>query len=112
MLKIKQIKLIRKKFYIDASIRRILEIGLMGLSKTIVVNLMKKKQKVYFMISLQNNFLFFTGKNYKNWDYNFRTYHRTTCIRRLRELKKSINLSKKWIWIKSSILIFIMQILF
>jgi len=43
MLKIGQIELIRKKFYVGASIERILEISLMRLSEAMVVNLVKKR---------------------------------------------------------------------
>jgi hypothetical protein len=57
MLKIGQIKLIGKKFYIGTSTGKISEISLMRLSEAIVINLVKRRQEICFMIPSQNNFL-------------------------------------------------------
>jgi hypothetical protein len=97
MLKIEQIELIRKKFYVGASTGKISEISLMSLSEAVVVNLVKRRREVYFMTPSQNSFLSSARKDRKNWGYNLGMYHGIACVRKLRELKKTINYLKKWV---------------
>ena len=84
MLKIEQIELIKRKFYVGSSTGRISEFSLMRLSVTVKANLVKRRREVYSMISLQKSLIWFANKDPK-------TYHGIACVRRLRELRKSIN---------------------
>ena len=87
MLKIVQIVLIKKKYYVDHSMQRISEPGSV------------KVEEAYYMIPSQNTLICFTNRDLKNWVYIFLKYQGTPCAKKFRAEKiymlfKEIGLNK------------------